>query len=161
MDQALSLTAYAKRRGCALRAVQEAIQNGRITAKKAGRRWVIEPERADREWQQNTDLDQQGRGNGNKRNGGDYFLEKTALARTQRLREERKLAEEEGRLVDKDEYDRAHEEHLVRAAAIVMSMSEELGPRIAAETDPRKVIDMLDAELRKVCALLAGRKAPQ
>lgn len=161
MDQALSLTSYAKRRGCALRAVQEAIQNGRITAKKRGRRWVIDPERADREWQQNTDVDQQGRGNGNKRNGGAYFEEKTALARTQRKLAERKLAQEEGRLLDADEVERALADLQGRAVALLMSVSEEIGPRLAAESDQRKVIEILDVELRKVCAQIAGRKAPQ
>jgi hypothetical protein len=161
MNQALSLNAYAKRRGCAPRAVEEAIQNGRITAEKKGRRWSIDPERADREWERNTDLDQQARGSGNKRNGGAYFEEKTALARTQRKLAERKLAQEEGRLLDADEVERAIADLQGRAVALLMSVSEEIGPRLAAESDVRKVIELLDAELRKVAAQVAGRKAPQ
>lgn len=77
------------------------------------------------------------------------------------LKIERQNDKDRGRLVDKDEYDRAHEEQVRRAVALLTSMSEELGPRLAVETDVRLVIDILDAEIRKVCALLSGRKAPQ
>lgn len=50
-SRTLSQKAYAKHRGCALRAVQVAVQTGRITADANGR---IDPRRADAEWRDNT-----------------------------------------------------------------------------------------------------------
>jgi len=48
---ALSLRAYAKHRGVTLKAVQKAIESGRIHTTTDGK---IEPERADAEWARNT-----------------------------------------------------------------------------------------------------------
>ncbi|MDP2689896.1 MAG: hypothetical protein Q8P48_07260 [Deltaproteobacteria bacterium] len=48
----LSYRAYAKRRGVSPEAVSKAVKTGRITAGPDGK---IDPERADREWKENTD----------------------------------------------------------------------------------------------------------
>lgn len=156
----LSAYAYAKRRGVDQKTVREAIAAGRITAKRKGRSYLIDPSIADGEWDRNSDLDQRLRGNGNKR-GGHYFDEKTALAVVQRRREELKLAEEEGRLLDAAEVESAIAEKQAQAVALLMSLPEEIGPRIAAEKSRWKVIAMLSAEMRRVCELIAGGRKPQ
>lgn len=162
MTQGLTLTGYARYRGCAPRAVEEALAAGRISGKKRGHRWVIDPARADEEWERNTDPLQQERGNGNKRNGsGGLHEEREALTRTQRLLAERKLAEADGRLLDAEEVERAIADQQGRAVALLLSLPDELGPVLAAESDQRKVIELLDQALRKVCALVAGGKPQQ
>lgn len=52
MPSILSLRAYAKHRGCSLKAVQKAIQTGRIQTTPEGK---IDPEAADQLWQLATD----------------------------------------------------------------------------------------------------------
>jgi hypothetical protein len=52
MTELLSLRGYARHRDCSLRAVQEAIAAGRIRTVRG----KIDPGRADRDWQNNTDL---------------------------------------------------------------------------------------------------------
>jgi hypothetical protein len=52
----LSIRAYAAKRGCSHTAVRKALAAGRITALEDG---SIDPERADREWEANTDRAQQ------------------------------------------------------------------------------------------------------
>jgi hypothetical protein len=53
-DGLLNLTQYARHRGVALKAVQDALSSGRITAVMKGHRRFIDPEKADAEWEQNT-----------------------------------------------------------------------------------------------------------
>lgn len=59
MSDRLSMTAYARRRGCTPRAVRKAIDAGRLSESVKldgpGGRATIDPDLADREWEDNTD----------------------------------------------------------------------------------------------------------
>lgn len=55
MKELLSLRSYAKHRGVALKAVQDAIESGRISVELVGNQKKIDPIKADAEWLANTD----------------------------------------------------------------------------------------------------------
>ncbi len=57
----MTVAQYAARRGCAARSVRKAIQSGRIDATRTGKAWEIDPEQADRQWQERTDIAMGGR----------------------------------------------------------------------------------------------------
>lgn len=56
MSDLMSVEEYAERRGCSAAAVRKAIRAGRIDAQKDGRRYVIDPAAADRDWFERTDV---------------------------------------------------------------------------------------------------------
>lgn len=56
MSQTLSMRAYARHRGVSEGAVRKAVNTGRITANADG---SIDVQRADEQWQRNTDAAQQ------------------------------------------------------------------------------------------------------
>lgn len=57
----MTVAEYAARRGRSERAVRKAIEAGRIDATRNGRAWEINPEQADRQWQELTDPVQGGK----------------------------------------------------------------------------------------------------
>ena len=56
MDKFMSATQYAKHRGIAPKNVTKAIEEGRIDAKKSGKKWMINAELADVQWRKNTNM---------------------------------------------------------------------------------------------------------
>lgn len=170
----LGVTAYARHRGVRLRAVQDAIERGRLSASvsgPAGRR-VIDVALADREWEA-ADPAQAERGrarSGSKTRprpaassvesssdeatdvtvAADYYLE--------RARREKHAAEKirlevlrlKGELVEVAEVNRRAFEAARRVRDALIALPNRLGPVIAAEVDPGEVARMLESELVQV-----------
>lgn len=157
MPQLLSLRAYGRSRrarglpGGSLAAVQKAIAQGRITPIDG----KVDPEVADIQWAAKTDVVQQTRGQhgghapheatvsgpseaqpaatilppGGRGGRDDYFAEKARREKVERELAELELAERCGKLVDREEVERAAR----RAAGSLVQQLSAIPDRIAAE----------------------------
>jgi hypothetical protein len=144
----MSQRAYARHRNVALRAVQKAIDEGRITTLANGR---IDPEVADREWAENSraypplnqDVDDGGAV------GGQY---KTARAvREQYMARLAKLEYEErvGSLVSKDEMKIAAFNETRRFRDHMLNIPDRVAAMVAAETETARCFEIIATEIRK------------
>jgi hypothetical protein len=174
----LSLRAYSRHRGCTLKAVQKAIETGRITL--IGEK--LDAEIADYQWAKNTRPDQQERGSlaqfertqadlasqvpgesspaaaaENRGQGNNLSIEKseTELVRRQLL--ELQLAQKRGELVRTDDVEKAMANKLKTASEILNSLADRLAPQLAAETDVNKLDAMLRSEIRRAMAAIVGQ----
>src|ERR1700676_3866604 len=148
----MSLRAYAKRRGCAMSAVQKAIQSGRITTTADGK---IDPVQADAEWGENTapraGLPTRHRNLPPPRRlsasispdpalagGGSYLVARGVregfLARLAKIQYEEKL----GKLINRDEVqvERFNTNRIIRDG--VLNIPDRVSAQLAAETDAKK-----------------------
>lgn len=153
-SKALSYRAYAKHRGVSTEAVSKAVRTGRITAGPDGK---IDPERADREWEENTDPSKV-----RKKMTEDEALASPAnglpsIAQSRAIREAyeariKKLNYEvkKGKLVNADE---------VRVAAFnvsriardkILNLPDRLAPRLDMR-DMKEVHEVLSKETRLIC----------
>lgn len=161
----MSRRAYARHRGVTLRAVQKAIKAGRIQL--VGDK--IDAQAADAQWHRNTDPDQQMRAAGvlghpdpsQPRGGQEPQRERFIDARTRRELAhaeiaEKRLAEIEGRIVQAGDVKRAVETACRTARNALLAIPDRLAHSIAAESDPAKVAELLNAEFRRICVDLAA-----
>jgi len=159
----MSLRAYAKRRGCAMSAVQKAIRTGRITTTADGK---IDPAQADAEWEQNTvpravaaarhrtspspprRLSASVAPDPALAGGGNYLVARGVregfLARLAKIQYEEKL----GKLINRDEVqvERFNTNRIIRDG--VLNIADRVSAQLAAETDEKKVHEILTTELR-------------
>jgi hypothetical protein len=159
----MSIRAYAKRRGCAMSAVQKAIQTGRITPTAGGK---INPDQADAAWEQNTaprpvaaarhriSPPPPRRLSGSTvpdpalSGGGNYLVARGVregfLARLAKIQYEEKL----GKLISRDEVqvERFNTNRIIRDG--VLNIPDRVSAQLAAETDEKRVHEILTAEIR-------------
>ena len=159
----MSLRAYAKRRGVAMSAVQKAIRTGRITTTTDGK---IDPAQGDAEWERNTAPRPRhrkpitpGRTAGrtalqvpqpalDPSSVGGYATARAVreqyLARITKIHHDQ-LA---GKLVSRDEVavEEFNEKRIIRDG--VLNIAERVSAQLAAETDEKKVHEILTTELR-------------
>lgn len=156
----MGVTAYARHRGCALRAVQYAIQAGRITRNPDG---TIDSEVADRDWQENTDHTQARYGKRKPKTeekpagASEHPSASSNFAQARALKEEYdgqlkklELDERQRTLISRKEAEVAAftQFRILRDAAF--NVVPRLAAQLAAESDPLTVADLLEAELRDV-----------
>ena len=159
----MSLWQYAKHRGCAMSAVQKAISTGRITTTTDGR---IDPVQADAEWGQNTApragvptrhrtlpppprrLSTSIAPDPALTGGGSYLVARGVregfLARLAKIQYEEKL----GKLINRDEVqvERFNTNRIIRDG--VLNIADRVSAQLAAETDQKKVHEILTTEIR-------------
>jgi hypothetical protein len=162
----VSLRAYAKHRGVSLRAVQKAIQSGRIRTTSDGK---VDVEQADGDWQRNTgprpragiasssppprhvpmaapDPPRQEVGG-----AGPLDYARARAVRENYLARLAKIDFEErsGKLVSRDEVQVAAFNKFRTFRDGMLNVSDRVAAMLAAESDPAKVHAILTAEIRK------------
>lgn len=174
--QLLGLREYARYRearglpGITLRAVQKAIESGRITTvvDEKGKA-KIDAEVADIQWGRNTDPDQSARANagrdvashpagggggsgvlGGEREGSLYWDAKTRREVAEASKAELQLAEMSGGLVRRDGVERAAYEAGRLLRDMILSVPSALATELAAMTEPQAIEARMRDELRKV-----------
>lgn len=174
----MSRNAYARYRGCSLSTVQRAIEDGRIAAaivQTKPNESKINVEMADQLWIENTDPR---RGNNHKGKAhADQLYDPTpknkdentekdntkeivssSYQRSRALKENYaaqvekvKLDKLRGKLVEKDRV----KEYMIkihsRAKDTLLNIPDKVGPKLAAENDLHKIIEILNKEIQKVC----------
>jgi hypothetical protein len=169
----VTMSEYARRRGCSEGAVRRAVKDKRISLID-GR---VDPVAADAQWQRNTrvragsrstnDANLQapadapaGRGaDGGDGAGPDYWASKGRREAAEADLAELKLAELQGALVRADD---VRASLAKRAAAFregLLQIPARLSAQLAAETDQARVHALIDAELRAVMAGLVAEGA--
>lgn len=151
----LSQRQYAAHRGVSLRAVQKALESGRIKADKNGK---IDPTDADRSWALASDPSKQ-RGAQSTTNASEAF----AKARAAREAYNAKLAklnyeQRSSRLVDAAMVRMRAFENARAVRDTLLNIPNRISAELASETDPLKVQNMLTLEITRVLAELTGMK---
>jgi len=156
----LSASAYAKRRGVSHVAVLKAIKTGRIVKESDG---TIDPDKADAAWTKNTDPAQQRKpakkieqaperpvdpplANSGPNYAQSRAIKEAYLARLAKLEYE----EKSGVLVRADAVKIAWFNTLRVLRDRVLNLPDRLAPILASEADPKRVHEILDAELRQI-----------
>lgn len=152
----LSLRAYARHRGVTLRAVQRALECGRITREPCEK---IDPKRADRQWAENTryrptgaDVLQFGK-NGEPVN---IAAAKLVQERYAALRAKRRYENLRASLVEVAAVRTAVAKLSGQAVARLRRVPAELAPLLAGRNDLAEVREIAERELRRVCVELAA-----
>jgi hypothetical protein len=159
---------YAQHRGCDPKAVDYAIARGRIQLAPDGR---IESTQADRDWDEHTDvlrsrpLPRSAGMTGVQADGGRQpktlaFLEK----RTERegvmiALKTLELELRRGNLVPRSEVEQAQKavfEHVRALRESCLQIPDRMAPLVAAESDPVRVRELLDLEIRKIFGRFAA-----
>lgn len=176
--QLMGFREYARHRemqglpGITLRAVQKAIESGRIsTVQDEKGRAKIDPSVADIQWDNNTDPDQSARANagrdvvplksgesasgGKREEGSRYWDAKTEREIVELDRARLALAKDSGQLVDKDGVRRAGFDSGRQLRDMVLAVPSRLAAELAAMDDARAIETRLSEELRKVLDAIA------
>ena len=174
----MGLREYARHRGgsrlpgATLRAVQKAIEAGRISTVPDDKgRARIDPQVADIQWGRNTDPDQSARANpgkdispsggsasgsqGAEREGSRYWDAKTEREEVELAKAKLQLAKDEGSLVSREAVERAAFEAGRLLRDMILSVPNRLAPEVAGMTEPPAIEVRLREELRKVLDELA------
>lgn len=172
----ISLRAYSRHRSVTLKAVQKAIQAGRISLIDG----KIDPAVADIQWAQNTRPDQQERGSlkdfertqadlsgiksnntsGNEVQTSGLSVEKAETEAIRRQLMELQLAQRRGELVSIADIERAMASKLIDARTALSNMAHELAPSLAAETDVLKIKNILQKKINAAMSALS-QQAPE
>jgi len=178
MRELLSLRAYARHRDVNLSAVQKAIASGRISTVPDNKgRPRIDPTVADIQWAQNTNSSQQERASlaqfertqadlagaselplGSEKSGVQTSVLANEKAETETVRRnllELQLAQKRGELVRVDDIQRALANKLKAAQEHLSGLADRLAPILAAETDVKKVDEILRAEIHRAMTQIA------
>ncbi len=153
---ALTLRGYARHRGMTLEAVRKAVNSGRISTVKG----KIDPKKADRQWDANTDPTK-GKGtrsNGHNGDGGDEAKGTMLRAQTKRAIYKAHAAELEyqekvGKLVDAEEVQRAWAQIVTEFRAAVMAVPVKVRTRLSHLS--AEDVGVIDELLRAALADLA------
>ncbi len=143
----MSQTAYSRHRGVAVRAVQKAIEAGRITTLSTGQ---IDSDRADEEWEQNT----RGYTTMTSDDEGGFGASQYAKARAVREHYQARLAKLEfeqrtGKLVSVDEVRVAAFNKFRQFRDHILNIPDRVAAMVAAETEAAKCYEILAIEIRK------------
>lgn len=158
----MSYRAYARHRGVSPEAVSKAVKTGRITTGPDGK---IDPEAADRQWDENTDPSKplnSVTGDPKHRKGQEasvplpsgvppYSQSKAVEAAIEAERKRLKLQQEKNKLisVDKVRVEAFNVSRLTRDK--LMSIPDRLAPLLAAMNDSHEIHSFLLAEIRLIC----------
>jgi hypothetical protein len=170
----MSITEYARHRGCELRAVQFAVERGRITRNDDG---TIDSDAADQQWEENTDHSQarygpkprsrpshrDGRARGvsadDARPGVSFHNARAAReiyeARLKKLSFEQK----QGNLLPRAEVEAATQNIFQVFREAMLNVPNRVAGLLAAESDPLKVHELLESEIRAALQEFAGGAA--
>ena len=146
-----SLRAYARHRGVSLAAVQHAIKAKRITRRSDG---LIDVEEADQEWDRNTAPTQQTVVTANEPLAANPNAVEYSRARAVRENYLARLAKFDfevrtGKLVDKAEVEVAAFNRFRMFRDAMLTIPDRMAAVLAAETDERKVFELLSADIRR------------
>lgn len=177
-SEPMSYRAYARHRGVSPEAVSKAVKAGRITAGPDGK---IDPKRADREWEANTDPskplnsvtgkprhrkppdspkipggDVEGASGGALPGGVPPYLQSRSireayLARLSKL----EFEEKSGKLVNIDAVRVVGFNAVRQARDKLMNMPDRLSPLLAGMSDSHEIHKLLTAEIRLICEELS------
>ena len=141
----MSLRAYARHRGCTLKAVQKAIDSGRISTRDDGQ---IDSEAADKEWARNT------RTNAMSDDEDGFGTSQYTRARAVREHYQARLAKLEfeervGTLISKDEVQIATFNVFRQYRDHMLNLPDRIAAMLAAETEAAKCYEILATEIRK------------
>jgi hypothetical protein len=160
----MNVTAYARHRGVSHVAVLKAIKAGRIIKEADG---TIDPVKADTAWEQNTSQAQQRKTTQKEAsaarpidaspssasgvgNGPSYAqsraIKEAYLARLAKLEYE----EKSGAVVRTDNVKVAWFNILRVLRDRVLNLPDRMAPMLASESDPKRIRELLDAELRQI-----------
>ena len=176
----MSISEYARHRGCDLKSVQYAVARERITRNEDG---TIDSELADREWEENTDHSQVHLGprpprrtshrnpagggqataralnvdlENDPRPGVNFHNARAARevyeARLKKLSFEQK----QGNLLVKADVEREMINTYTVFREALLNVPNRISAQLAAETDPLKVHELLEAEIRLALSTFAG-----
>lgn len=175
----MSISEYARHRGCELRAVQFAVERKRITRNEDG---TIDSERADQEWEENTDhsfarygpkpprrpshRESPGSSDGraraqaanvdDQRPGVNFHNARAAReiyeARLKKLSFEQK----QGNLLPRAEVEAATQNTFQVFREAMLNVPNRVAGQLAAETDPLRIHELLEAEIRLALQEFAG-----
>jgi hypothetical protein len=138
----MTIREYARHRGVSHTAVRKAIASCRIELEPDD---TIDPVKADAMWENRTRTDVNPKPTG----GPDYHqaraVKETYAAKLAKLEYEIKT----GKLLPKDEVDVCHFNRARELRDRMQMIPRRVAARLAAETDPRTVEDVLDTEIRE------------
>jgi hypothetical protein len=143
-----SQRAYAKHRGVTHRAVQKAVERGRITLTPDGR---VDFGKADAQWKANSlpSTSRKGRGARPARGSIGEAMRVLALERARLVRLE--YRKRRGELLDADEVERAMFELGRRQRDLLQSVPSRLSTVLAGTSDADEVYTMLEKEMAAIC----------
>jgi hypothetical protein len=148
----MSQRAYAQHRGVAHRAVQKAIESGRISTTPDGK---IDSDVADQAWSRNTrSFAPPVTGRGSEEDGDNFGASQYTKARAFREFYQARLAKIEyeeriGKLVSKDEMKISAFNEFRRFRDHMLNIPDRVAAMLAAETEPAKCYEILQTEIRK------------
>lgn len=158
MARLMSLRQYANHRGVALRAVQKAIETGRIQTVKGGK---IDQAAADIAWDRNSDPAKQ------RKEGADIGATSQAFQKARAAREayNAKIAQLNyekmaGRLVDMEMVRLRSFENARAVRDALLNIPNRIASNLAGETDPIKIGNLLTTEINHALEELSGLKNP-
>jgi len=151
----MNIAEYAAHRGCALETIRNAILAGRILARPDG---TIDPDSADRQWQENAKAPASGaRGQALRETGATEAYAGMMYADARALREvyeaQRKRLELQvraGELVSREGAEKAAFTRFRMLRDACMNLPSRLSARLAAEKDESSVYTILESEVRRV-----------
>lgn len=167
---------YARHRGVTLRAVQKAIEAGRITLVEVEGKQKIDAVQADRDWQENTDPAKQSllysagsvttgeaggapsappAGDDDDKSSTDddtaaYRRERAEREAIRRQKEQIELDQLRGRVVDKDEVARLRFTEFRSLRDALGNLGARIKDALAAETDPLRCEQLVDEEKDRI-----------
>jgi hypothetical protein len=146
MELPMTIREYARHRGVSHTAVRKAIASGRIDSEPDG---TIDPAQADAMWESRTRKDVEPRVGPKPTGGPDYHqaraVKETYAAKLAKLEYEIKT----GKLLPKDEVDVCFFNRARELRDRIQMIPRRVAARLAAETDPRTVEEILDSEIRE------------
>jgi hypothetical protein len=142
----IGMRAYARHRGCTLRAVQKAIGDGRITATKRGRSVLIDPAKADTEWVANTDPSQVGVHDDS---ASGFQAARTKQLRVRIAREELELQRARREIIGLEEAKRLAFTSFRTMRDALMNVAGRVKDQCAAESDPFAIERLIDDEIAR------------
>lgn len=153
---------YAKHRGVSKVQVGKYIDEGKITARRVGRGWQIDPEVADRELDANRAPDRGGRNGGPDElagggRAGVSFAHARAVRETYAARIlQLDFEQKSGRLVDKNELKLKLAKLHMAVRDNLRTIPDRVAPVLAAETDQAKIHAILLREIGQALEGLQG-----
>ncbi len=163
----MTVAEYAEHRGISARAVRYGLRDGRIRFAKGTR--LIDREKADRDWADNTDTrrprnsvngNPKGRRSPGRSGHGDSNTAKLAHSNAARAaikatREQFELERDMGRYVDREEFYKAAFEGNRKARDLLLALPKVCGPIVAKMDDRAACEEVLEREVRRICEELS------
>jgi hypothetical protein len=164
----LTISEYARHRGCDEKAVRKALEEGRITRMSADKR-CLDPEVADIQWAKNT----RARGDSGAKAktaappppagtetpaGEDYSSMRARRERAEAMMAEIELAKAAGKVLDRESSLRALQTKFRELRDEAIGIGRRVAPRLAPLTDEREIRILVDREVAAVFESFAKRQ---